>query len=54
MDNQRNVRIYFDNFSWFDSSRSLYEQEVRENDLVLLRFKFLSFYDLNPKVKRHS
>ena len=37
---------------WFDSSRSLMEQNAQENDLILLRFKYYSFYDLNPKVKR--
>ena len=26
------------------------EQGIRENDMVLLRFKYYSFYDLNPKV----
>lgn len=38
------------NAGWLDSSLSLYEQDVREFDLLLLRFKFYSFYDLNPKV----
>ena len=38
------------NSSWLDSSLSLYEQDVREFDLILLRFKFFSFYDLNPKL----
>lgn len=38
------------NSSWMDSSLSLYEQDVREFDLLLLRFKFFSFYDLNPKL----
>lgn len=37
---------------WFDSSRSLMEQNTDENDLILLRFKYYSFYDLNAKVKR--
>ena len=37
---------------WFDSSRSLMEQNTQENDLILLRFKYYSFYDLNPKVKK--
>lgn len=37
------------NASWMDASRSLMEQGIRENDLILLRFKFYSFYDLNPK-----
>ncbi|XP_055353722.1 fermitin family homolog 2-like [Paramacrobiotus metropolitanus] len=42
------------NAAWLDSSRSLYEQGIREGDTVLLRFKFFTFYDLNPKfdVKR--
>ena len=35
---------------WYDSSRSLMEQNTNENDLILLRFKYFSFYDLNPKV----
>ncbi|RWS30653.1 unc-112-related protein-like isoform X1, partial [Leptotrombidium deliense] len=38
------------NCGWLDSSLSLYEQDVREFDLLLLRFKFFSFYDLNPKL----
>lgn len=37
------------NAGWLDSSLSLYEQDVREFDLLLLRYKFYSFYDLNPK-----
>ncbi|OQV24229.1 Protein unc-112 [Hypsibius exemplaris] len=42
------------NAAWLDSSRSLYEQGIREGDTVLLRFKFFTFYDLNAKfdVKR--
>ena len=35
---------------WFDSSKSLMEQSTQENDLILLRFKYYSFYDLSPKV----
>ncbi|CAG7833775.1 unnamed protein product, partial [Allacma fusca] len=34
---------------WLDSSLSIMEQGVREFDTLLLRFKFYSFYDLNPK-----
>lgn len=37
------------NASWMDSSRSLMEQDVHEGDTVLLRYKFYTFYDLNPK-----
>lgn len=36
---------------WLDSSRSLMEQEVKENEALLLRFKYYSFFDLNPKVR---
>ena len=27
------------------------EQEVKDNDVLLLRFKYHSFFDLNPKVR---
>lgn len=37
------------NVAWLDSSLSLMEQGVREFDTIRLRFKFYSFYDLNPK-----
>uniref|UniRef100_A0A8C2ET31 Fermitin family member 1 n=1 Tax=Cyprinus carpio TaxID=7962 RepID=A0A8C2ET31_CYPCA len=36
---------------WLDSSRSLMEQGIQENDRLLLRFKYHCFFDLNPKVK---
>ena len=36
---------------WYDSSRSLMEQNTHENELILLRFKYFTFYDLNPKVR---
>lgn len=35
---------------WFDSSKSLMEQNIHEHDLLLLRFKYYSFYDLNSKL----
>ena len=35
---------------WLDSSCSLMEQGVVENDFVMLKFKFYNFYDLNVKV----
>ena len=38
------------NAGWLDSSLSLYEQGIREFDLLLLRFKYYNFYDLNPKL----
>ncbi|XP_044728627.1 unc-112-related protein-like isoform X2 [Chrysoperla carnea] len=37
------------NMAWLDSSLSIMEQGVREYDTLCLRFKFYSFYDLNPK-----
>lgn len=35
---------------WLDSSRSLMEQDVQDEDKLLLRFKYHVFFDLNPKV----
>ncbi|NWU74304.1 FERM1 protein, partial [Onychorhynchus coronatus] len=37
------------NAGWLDSSRSLMEQGVLEDDQLLLRFKYYTFFDLNPK-----
>ncbi|XP_043237675.1 unc-112-related protein-like isoform X2 [Amphibalanus amphitrite] len=37
------------NVAWLDSSLSIMEQGIREFDTLLLRFKFYSFYDLDPK-----
>ncbi|EMP27352.1 Fermitin family like protein 1 [Chelonia mydas] len=37
------------NAGWLDSSRSLMEQGVQEDDQLLLRFKYYAFFDLNPK-----
>ncbi|XP_033736193.1 LOW QUALITY PROTEIN: fermitin family homolog 2-like [Pecten maximus] len=37
------------NYSWLDSSKSLMEQGIRDNDFILLKYKFFSFYDLNQK-----
>uniref|UniRef100_A0A8B9KIF7 PH domain-containing protein n=1 Tax=Astyanax mexicanus TaxID=7994 RepID=A0A8B9KIF7_ASTMX len=34
---------------WLDSSSSLMEQGIQENDKLLLRFKYHCFFDLNPK-----
>uniref|UniRef100_A0A4W4FLH8 PH domain-containing protein n=1 Tax=Electrophorus electricus TaxID=8005 RepID=A0A4W4FLH8_ELEEL len=34
---------------WLDSSSSLMEQGIQENDRLLLRFKYHCFFDLNPK-----
>jgi len=37
------------NVGWLDSSLSIMEQGVREFDTLHLRYKYYSFYDLNPK-----
>lgn len=37
------------NKGWLDSSVSLMEQGIREKELLLLKFKFFTFYDLSPK-----
>ncbi|NP_001128976.1 fermitin family homolog 1 [Pongo abelii] len=37
------------NAGWLDSSRSLMEQGIQEDGQLLLRFKYYSFFDLNPK-----
>ncbi|XP_069036338.1 fermitin family homolog 3b [Lepisosteus oculatus] len=37
------------NGRWLDSSRSLMQQGIQENDRLLLRFKYYSFFDLEPK-----
>lgn len=37
------------NSRWLDSSRSLMEQGIQEDDKLLLRFKYFHFFDLNPK-----
>ncbi|XP_046900900.1 fermitin family homolog 3b [Hypomesus transpacificus] len=34
---------------WLDSSRSLMQQGIRENDKLWLRFKYYNFHDLEPK-----
>lgn len=38
------------NVAWLDSSLSIMEQGIHEYDTLRLRFKFYTFYDLNPKV----
>jgi len=37
------------NVAWLDSSLSIMEQGVEEFDTILLRYKYYSFYDLNPR-----
>lgn len=35
---------------WLDSSRCLKQQGIQENDRLWLRFKYYTFYDIEPKV----
>lgn len=35
---------------WLDSSRCLMQQDVKAGDTLWLRFKYYSFFDLDPKV----
>ncbi|TRY81319.1 hypothetical protein DNTS_005246 [Danionella cerebrum] len=37
------------NSRWLDSSRSLLQQGVKDDDKLLLRFKYYSFLDIEPK-----
>lgn len=37
------------NAGWLDSSRSMMEQGIQDDDRLLLRFKYHMFFDLNPK-----
>uniref|UniRef100_A0A673NG90 Fermitin family homolog 3-like n=1 Tax=Sinocyclocheilus rhinocerous TaxID=307959 RepID=A0A673NG90_9TELE len=37
------------NSRWLDSSRSLLQQGVKENDKLLLRFKYYTFHDIIPQ-----
>ena len=39
---------------WLDSSKTLYEQDVKEHDLLYLRFKYFSFMDIDPRVSLES
>ena len=39
---------------WLDSSKTLYEQDVKEHDLLFLRFKYYSFMDIDPRVGEYS
>lgn len=35
---------------WLDSSKTLFEQDVNEGDLLYLRFKYYPFMDIDPRV----
>jgi len=38
------------NIAWLASAESLMQQEVKEYDSLLLRFKYYNFFDINPKI----
>lgn len=45
------INVYISSFfRWLDSSKSLMEQGVRDNNFLQLKYKFYNYYDLNPKV----
>ncbi|KAG5284070.1 hypothetical protein AALO_G00022650 [Alosa alosa] len=37
------------NSRWLDSSRSLMQQDINEDDKLILRFKYYTFHDMEPK-----
>ena len=43
------IDLYLSIFRWLDSSKSLLEQNIKEDDLVQLRFKYYAYFDLNLK-----
>uniref|UniRef100_A0A671SCE6 Fermitin family homolog 3-like n=1 Tax=Sinocyclocheilus anshuiensis TaxID=1608454 RepID=A0A671SCE6_9TELE len=45
---QREIFIYYTH-KWLDSSRSLLQQGVKENDKLILRFKYYTFHDIVPQ-----
>ena len=38
---------------WLDSSKTLYEQDVKEGDLLYLRFKYYAFMGIDARVRGH-
>ena len=36
---------------WLDSSKTLYEQDVKEGDLLYMRFKYYSFMGIDARVR---
>ena len=41
----------FSTCSWLNSSKTLFEQEVNEGDLLYLRFRYYPFMDIDPRVR---
>ena len=36
---------------WLDSSKTLYEQDVKEHDVLYLRWKYYAIKDIDPRVR---
>lgn len=48
-----NMYLFYFPVRWLDSSRCLLQQGIQENGRLWLRFKYMAFYDLDPKVCEH-
>lgn len=48
--NAKHLYCILFSFRWLDSSRSLMQQGIQENDKLWLRFKYYTFHDMDPKV----
>merc|ERR1740129_1046997 len=40
------------NLNWLISAETLMEQDIKEHDILLLRFKYYKFFDINPKIDK--
>lgn len=43
----------FINGLWLDSSKTLYEQDVKEHDVLYLRWKYYAIKDIDPRLDEH-
>ena len=39
---------------WLDSSKTLYEQDVKEHDVLYLRWKYYAIKDIDPRVRKRE
>ena len=39
---------------WLDSSKTLYEQDVKEHDVLYLRWKYFAIKDIDPRVRERE
>ena len=44
------LSLWYSFYRWLDSSKTLFEQEVKEADLLYLRFKYYTFMDIDTRV----